>query len=157
MSLLADDEGLKEDLSQKLCCFGLSQNLLASTSTLFPAQISHRGIWEPRCLPQVLWQSFPWQVGHLSFGREGARKSGALNGMCLRSCPLGTLWVSSDSEPLWPSAGADSVLVLTERDLWPWSGQVSCFTNALSCPTQLNWNRSCLPLTGRPKITWRVL
>jgi hypothetical protein len=28
--LLAEDEGLKQDLSQKLCCFGLSQKLLAS-------------------------------------------------------------------------------------------------------------------------------
>jgi hypothetical protein len=29
-SLLAEDEGPKHDLSQKLCCFGLSQKLLAS-------------------------------------------------------------------------------------------------------------------------------
>ena len=29
-SLLAEDEGLKQDLSQELCCFGLSQKLLAS-------------------------------------------------------------------------------------------------------------------------------
>ena len=29
-SLLAEDEGLKQDLSQKLCCFGLSQKLLIS-------------------------------------------------------------------------------------------------------------------------------
>jgi hypothetical protein len=29
-SLLAEDEGPKQDLSQKLCCFGLSQKLLAS-------------------------------------------------------------------------------------------------------------------------------
>ena len=29
-SLLAKDEGPKQDLSQKLCCFGLSQKLLAS-------------------------------------------------------------------------------------------------------------------------------
>jgi hypothetical protein len=29
-SLLAEDEGSKQDLSQKLCCFGLSQKLLAS-------------------------------------------------------------------------------------------------------------------------------
>lgn len=29
-SLLAEDEGLKQDLSQKLCCFDLSQKLLAS-------------------------------------------------------------------------------------------------------------------------------
>jgi hypothetical protein len=28
--LLAEDEGPKQDLSQKLCCFGLSQKLLAS-------------------------------------------------------------------------------------------------------------------------------
>jgi hypothetical protein len=26
--LLAEDEGPKQDLSQKLCCFGLSQKLL---------------------------------------------------------------------------------------------------------------------------------
>ena len=29
-SLLAEDEGPKQDLSQKLCCFGLSQKLLIS-------------------------------------------------------------------------------------------------------------------------------
>ena len=29
-SLLAEDEGPKQDLSQKLCCFGLTQKLLAS-------------------------------------------------------------------------------------------------------------------------------
>ena len=29
-SLLAEDEGPKQELSQKLCCFGLSQKLLAS-------------------------------------------------------------------------------------------------------------------------------
>jgi hypothetical protein len=29
-SLLAKDEGLKQDVSQKLCCFGLSQKVLAS-------------------------------------------------------------------------------------------------------------------------------
>ena len=29
-SLLAEDEGPKQNLSQKLCCFGLSQKLLAS-------------------------------------------------------------------------------------------------------------------------------
>ena len=28
--LLAEDEGQKQDLSQKLCCFDLSQKLLAS-------------------------------------------------------------------------------------------------------------------------------
>jgi hypothetical protein len=28
--LLAEDEGPKQDLSQKLCCFGLSQKLLVS-------------------------------------------------------------------------------------------------------------------------------
>jgi hypothetical protein len=30
ISLLAEDEGPKQDLSQKVCCFGLSQKLLAS-------------------------------------------------------------------------------------------------------------------------------
>jgi hypothetical protein len=29
-SLLAEDEGPKQDLFQKLCCFGLSQKLIAS-------------------------------------------------------------------------------------------------------------------------------
>ena len=36
---------------------------------------------------------------HLSSGREGAQMSGAQNGVCLRSCPLGTLGVSADSVP----------------------------------------------------------
>ena len=37
-SLLAKDESPKQDLSQKLCCFGLSQKLLASVCTLSPVQ-----------------------------------------------------------------------------------------------------------------------
>jgi hypothetical protein len=37
-SLLAEDEGPQQDLSQKLCCFVLSQNLLASVCTLSPVQ-----------------------------------------------------------------------------------------------------------------------
>ena len=50
---------------------------------------------------------FPWcfskahagRGGHLSSGREGAQMSGALKGVCLRSCPLGTLRVSTYSMP----------------------------------------------------------
>jgi hypothetical protein len=45
-SLLAEDEGPKQDLFQKLCCFGLSQKLLASVCTLSPVQTSLR--WSPR-------------------------------------------------------------------------------------------------------------
>ena len=45
-SLLAEDEGPKQDLSQKLCCFGLSQKLLASVvHTLTCADYSR---WSPR-------------------------------------------------------------------------------------------------------------
>jgi hypothetical protein len=47
------------------------------------------------------------QGGHLSSGREGAQMSEARNGVCLRSCPLGTLGVSTVSEPRWPSAGTN--------------------------------------------------
>jgi hypothetical protein len=47
----------------------------------------------------MLWQSPPGQGGHLPSGREGARMSGARNGVCLRSCLLGTLAVSADSLP----------------------------------------------------------
>jgi hypothetical protein len=55
----------------------------------------------------MLQQSPPGQDGHLSSGREGAWMSGARNGVCLRSCPKGTLGVSTDSVPRGPSAGAD--------------------------------------------------
>jgi hypothetical protein len=42
-SLLAEDEGPKQGLSQKLCCFGLSQKLLASVvHTLTCAEYSRR-------------------------------------------------------------------------------------------------------------------
>ena len=44
-SLLAEDEGPKQDLSQKLCCFGLSQKLLASVCPLSPVQTTFR--WSP--------------------------------------------------------------------------------------------------------------
>jgi hypothetical protein len=37
-SLLAEDEGPKQELSQKLCCFGLSQKLSASVCTLSSVQ-----------------------------------------------------------------------------------------------------------------------
>jgi hypothetical protein len=44
-SLLAEDEGPKQDLSQKLFCFGLSQKLLASVAhTLTCAEYS---LWSP--------------------------------------------------------------------------------------------------------------
>ena len=32
-----------------------------------------------------------------------------------------------------------------------------CFPNVVSGPAQLEWNRSGIPLTGGPKIMWRVL
>jgi hypothetical protein len=54
-------------------------------------------------------------------------------------------------------AQGDPMLAPTGGDLWPWSGRVSCFPNAVSDPAQLDWNRSCVPLTGGPKIAWRVL
>ena len=45
ISLLSEDEGPKHDLSQKLCCFGLSQKLLASVvHTLTCAEYSR---WSP--------------------------------------------------------------------------------------------------------------
>jgi hypothetical protein len=112
---------------------------------------SLRGIQEPRWCPQVLWKSPPGPGGHLSSGREGAQMSGAWSRFCLRSCPLGTLWVSADC------AQGDLVLMLTGSDLWPLSGWVSCFPSAVSCPEWLDWNRSCVPLTRGPKIAWRVL
>jgi hypothetical protein len=49
-------------------------------------------------------------------------------------------------------AQGDLVLVLTGKDLWPWSGRVSCFPSAVLDPAQLDWNRSCVPLSGGPKI-----
>jgi hypothetical protein len=50
------------------------------------------------------------------------------------------------------------VLVLTGRDLWPWSSGFSAsLINAISGPARLDWSRSCVPLTRSPKISWRVL
>ena len=98
-SLLAEDKGLKQDLSQKLCCFGLSQKLLASVATLSLAQTSLRRIRELRWLPQALQQSPPRQGGHLSSDRGSAWMSGLQSGVCLRSCHLGILGVSTDSLP----------------------------------------------------------
>jgi hypothetical protein len=62
-------------------------------------QTSLRVIREPRWLPQVLRQIPQGQGGYLSSGREVAWISGVRNGVCLRSCPLGTLGVSANSEP----------------------------------------------------------
>ena len=47
----------------------------------------------PRCSGRAL------PGGHLSSSGEGAWMSGAQNGVCLRSCPLGTLGMSADSLP----------------------------------------------------------
>ena len=44
-------------------------------------------------------QSPPGQSGHVSSGREGAQIFGAPKGICLRSCPLGTLGFSAVSVP----------------------------------------------------------
>jgi hypothetical protein len=38
----------------------------------------------------------------------------------------------------WLHTQGDQVLVLAGRDLWPWSGRVFCFLNAVS--GQRNWN-----------------
>jgi hypothetical protein len=57
----------------------------------------------------------------------------------------------------WLCTQGDLVLLQTGRDLWPWSGQVFCFLNAVSGPPWLDWNRSCIPLTKGPNIVWRVL
>ena len=54
-------------------------------------------------------------------------------------------------------AQGDQVLVPTGSDLSPWSGRVFCFPNAVSSSARLEWNRSCVLLTGGPKIAWRVL
>jgi hypothetical protein len=75
-SLLAEYEGLKLDMSQKL--------LASVDHTLTCAEYS-RGVLDPKCLPQMLRQSPPSLAGHLSSGREGARISGAPKGGCLRS------------------------------------------------------------------------
>jgi hypothetical protein len=86
--LLAEDEGRKQ---------GLSQKLLAPVVHTAPVQTSLRGIREPRWLPQVIQQSPPGQGRHISSGREGAWISGAWKSLCLRSFPLGTLGESADS------------------------------------------------------------
>jgi hypothetical protein len=45
-------------------------------------------------------------------------------------------------------AQRDPVLAQTGRDLWPWPGRVFCFSNAVSGPVRLEWNRSCVPLNA---------
>ena len=52
---------------------------------LKPVQTSLGRIQEPRCLQQMLQQWPPGPGGHLSSGREGARMSGARNGVCHKS------------------------------------------------------------------------
>jgi hypothetical protein len=85
----------------------------------------------------------------ISFEESGAIWSVVLRLRGASSRDLGVVyWLSAQSNPL---------LAMTGRDLWPWSGQVFCFPNAVSGPAPLDWNRSCVPLTSGPKIKWRVL
>ena len=105
-------------------------------------QTSLRGIWELKCLPQVLQQrplaGKVLDVWSLKWGLPQKLSSRDLGGVCqLRT-------------------QGDQVLAPTGRDLWPWSGRVFCFPNAVSGPTWLDWNRSCVPHTSGPKVPWRV-
>ena len=89
-SLLAEDEGLKQ---------GLSDNLLASVVHTLTYTDKSQASGNQDSKPQVLRQSPPGWHRHLSAGREGAQMSGAQNAVCLRSCTLGTLGVSADYSP----------------------------------------------------------
>jgi hypothetical protein len=96
-SLLAEDEGPKQDLSQMLCCFGLSQKLLASVVYTLTCADYFRGSPGTKMAPADPEAKAPGPGGHLSSGREGVRMSGARKGHCLissvtpacpRSCQL---------------------------------------------------------------------
>jgi hypothetical protein len=71
------DEGPKQDLFQKLFCFGLSQKLLASVVHTLTVQTTFGRFPEPRWLPLMLRQSPPGPVVHLTSGWEGGQMSGA--------------------------------------------------------------------------------
>ena len=73
--LLAEDEGPKQDLSQKLCCFGL--------------QTARCGVPESRWPPQNVRQKPPGLCGHLCSDQKGGRLSGAENGTASE-----VLWLS---------------------------------------------------------------
>jgi hypothetical protein len=69
-SPLAEDEGTKQDLSQKLCCFGLSQKLLASVfHTLTCADYFQRGP-RTKMAPANPEAKVSLAGGHLSSGWE---------------------------------------------------------------------------------------
>jgi hypothetical protein len=65
---LAEDEGSKQDLSQKLCCFGLSQKLLVSV--VYTLTCADYFLWNPRTkmapvdpdakATQAGWTPFLW-------------------------------------------------------------------------------------------------
>ena len=78
--LLAEDEGPKQDLSQKLCCFGL--------------QTARCGVPESRWPPRNVRQKPPGLCGHLCSDQEGGRLSVAENGAA--------------SEALWLSPGPEA-------------------------------------------------
>jgi hypothetical protein len=76
---------------------------------------------------------------HLSSGRKGTQMSGALNGVCLRNCPLGTLGVFADSAPkvtrCWswlegtfdPGQARFSAFLMLPHVLCDWNGKEVVF------------------------------
>ena len=87
--LLAEDEGLKQGLFQKLCCFCLSQKICCYCSLhihlcRLVSEVSGTQDGSPSCSSRALLGR------HFSSGREGAWMSGAQNGVCPRSCVAST-------------------------------------------------------------------
>jgi hypothetical protein len=121
--LLAEDEGLKQGLTQKLCGFCSPNSHLCR----LVSEGSGNEDGSPRCSGEALsvgWTPLFWQ--------------GTCPDVWSPKWDLSQKLSSRDlGDVCWLCVQGDPVLVPTRRDLWPLSGWVFCFPNAVSGPIGL--------------------